>query len=181
MRRIKIQSETHKIHQGRELNEDVAQTHCHKRLLRIITLGLILRKIVAKKKIEQAEISFGRAKIQDGKGSRAEKTEAAHNLPRDVLLNGCSTYEYADDPECDFHPRIKTIIRLSLTVTVIVKKEANYIDSQWENNGLLPIMSDYLNKCVNIPLNSENEAELLTKIAKKFIEGCKETLNKTPR
>jgi hypothetical protein len=63
--------------------------------------------------------------------------------------------------------------------TVIVKKEVNYVDSQWENNGIMDFLIYYLYECANIKIDTVNELELLLSAGKKLIDGCKTTLNET--
>ncbi len=179
MNRKLIYSATHIYNKNNKPDVSSIGVHCHKRLRITITLGLILRKIAEKKNITEAEINFEGAKIQDGKGNREHRTEAAHNLPRDVLLNGYSIWTYVNDPECDFHERVKKQLYLTAASTVIVEKEVNYVDSQWEKNGLLEIYREYLIKCIGVKINSENELQLLIEVASSFINGCKETLGKT--
>ena len=174
-------STTHLVNKNKEPNEDSVEIHCYKRLRIMITLGLIIRKIIKKKKITEVILSFEGAKVQDGKGNKKLCTEAAHNLPRDVIINGISMWKYIEDPECDFHNRVKKQIYLSAASTVIVKKEANYIDSQWEKSGLLDIFKDFLYDCSIIEINSDNELVLLLQAANEFINGCKETLKKTEK
>jgi DNA repair exonuclease SbcCD nuclease subunit len=179
MARKQLYSPVHIINRNKEPDESSIGIHCHKRLRIAITLGLLLRKIAERKKVTEAIITFEGAKIQDGKGNKRHSTEAAHNLPRNVLLNGNSIWEFVNDPECNFHERVKKQIYLTAASTVIVKKEINYVDSQWENNGLLDIYHDYLCECIKIKIDSEDEAELLVDTAKKFIGDCKKTLIET--
>jgi hypothetical protein len=179
MTRKQIYSPVHILNKNKEPDDSNTDTHCHKRIRIMITLGLFSRKIIEKKKITKVEIDFEGAKTQDGKGTKQLGTEAAHNLPRNVLINGYSTWEYINDPKCNFHPRIKKQIYLTSASTVIVKKEINYIDSQWEKNGLLGIFANYIYDCIKIKIDSKNELELLFESGKKLVDGCKETLNKT--
>jgi hypothetical protein len=179
MSRKLIYSPVHIVNKDKPPDESAIAIHCHKRLRITITLGLLIRKITEKKNITETKISFEGAKIQDGKGNKQRKTEAAHNLPRDILLNGRSIWDYVNDPDCNFHERVKKQIYLTAASTVVVEREINYLDSQWERNGLLEICLDYLSECIKVKIDSENELENLVKTAKKFINGCKETLNKT--
>jgi hypothetical protein len=179
MSRKQLYSPVHIINRNKEPDESSIGIHCRKRLRISITLGLLLRKIAERKNITEAVITFEGAKIQDGKGNKQHRTEAAHNLPRDVLLNGNSLWEFVNDPECNFHERVKKQIYLTAASTVIVKKEINYVDSQWENNGLLEIYHDYLCECMKSKIDSENETEVLNNAAKKFIDGCKKSLTET--
>ena len=179
MARKQIYSPVHILNKNKKPDEAAIGIHCHKRIRITITLGLLLRKIVERKNMTEMKISFEGAKIQDGKGKRLHKTEAAHNLPRDVLINGHSIWEYVNDPECDFHERVKKQLYLTAASTVVVEREINYIDSQWENNGLLEIYTEYLYECIKVKINSENEFEKLSEAGKKYINDCKETLNKT--
>jgi len=143
------------------------------------TIGLLSRKIAEKKKFVDVNITFDGAKIQDGKGNRHLGTEAAHNLPRNILINGCSIWEYANDPECNFHTRIKRQLFYSSASAVVVKREANYIDSQWELNGLVNVFIRYLNECVKIKIGEEDELKFLLLAGKNLIEGCAVTLDIT--
>jgi hypothetical protein len=99
--------------------------HCHKRIRIMITMGVILRKIVDRKKFTDLTIDFDGAKIQDGKGKKTIGTEAAHNLPRNVLLNGRSTWDYIHDIECNFHERVRKQIYLLSASTVLVEREVS--------------------------------------------------------
>jgi hypothetical protein len=179
MARKQIYSPVHILNKNKKPDESSIDIHCHKRIRIMLTLGLFSRKIIEKKKISEVKIDFEGAKIQDGKGTKQLGTEAAHNLPRNVLINGCSTWEYINDPECNFHPRIKKQIYLTSASTVIVEKEINYIDSQWEKNGILEVFVNYLYDCIKIKIDSKNELEPLFESGKKFLDGCKEALNKT--
>jgi hypothetical protein len=179
MARKQIYSPVHILNKNKIPDESSIYVHCHKRIRVMITLGLLVRKIVEKKRLSEVIISFDGAKIQDGRGAQQIRTEAAHNIPRNVLVNGRSTWEYIDDPECGFHERIKKQIYLISAATVIVEKEINYIDSQWERNGILDVFLNYLYECIRVEIDTENEMESLLEAGKKFIDGCKETLRKT--
>jgi len=179
MGRKQIYSPVHIYTKDKPPDKDTPSIHCHKRIRIMLTLGILSRKIVEKKKITEVNISFEGAKIQDGRGNRQIKTEAAHNIPRNVLINGTSTWEYINDPECNFHERIKKQLFLLSASTVIVKREVNYLDSQWENNGILDVFANYMYECMKLKIDSENEQELLLEAGKNFIDGCKGTFNKT--
>jgi hypothetical protein len=145
----------------------------------MITMGVILRKIVDRKKITGVVIGFDGAKIQDGKGKKTIGTEAAHNLPRNVLLNGRPAWDYINDIECNFHERVKKQIYLLSASTVLVEKEVNYVDSQWEAHGLLDVFREYLYGCTKIEIDQDNELELFVDAGGRLIAGCGETLNQT--
>jgi len=179
MNRKQIYSPIHKINKGKESDKDSTTTHCFKRLRVMINSGFIVRKIVERNQPAEVILTFGKAKIQDGRGTKQLGTEAAHNLPRDILINNRSMWAYLEDPECIFHARLKKQIYLTSAATVIVEKEANYIDSQWEKHGLLDIFSSYLYKCIEVKTDSENEFERLSEAGKQLTEDCQETLNNT--
>jgi len=179
MNRKRIYSPIHIINKDKQPDKSAVGVHCFKRLRVIITLGLIIRKITENKNIREVKISFEGAKVQDGKGNKRRKTEAAHNLPRDILLNGRSFWDYINDQDCDFHPRVKKQIYLTAASTVVVEREINYLDSQWEKNGLLETCHEYFSECLEVKIGSEDELEKLAEFGGKFIKGCKETLNKT--
>ena len=181
MSRKLIYSPVHILNKDKQPDESAIGIHCYKRLRITITLGVLIRKIAEKKNIPETEINFEGAKIQDGKGNKQLRTEAAHNLPRDVLLNGRSIWDYINDPDCNFHERVKKQIYLTAASTMVVKREINYLDSQWENNGLLEIYHNYLSECLKVKIDSENELEKLVESARKFINSCKEKLNKTQK
>jgi len=179
MARKQFYSLVHRLFKNNTPDESSINIHCHKRIRIMLTMGLISRKIVEKKRIAEVKIDFNGAKIQDGRGSKDLRTEAAHNLPCNILINGYSTWEYVNDPECNFHERIKKQLFLLSASTVIVLKGVNYIDSQWEKNGIIDVLIGYLYKCINIKTDSENEIELLFEAGMNFINGCKITLEKT--
>jgi hypothetical protein len=143
----------------------------------MINMGIIIRKIVERNNIKKPILTFGKAIIQDGQGSKLFGTEAAHNIPRDVLINNQSMWSYLEDR--NFHPRIKKLIYLTAAATVIVKKEVNYIDSQWEKNGLLDVFGDYLEKCLTVEIDTDNESGLLANFGRDLLIGCGETFSKT--
>jgi len=179
MSRRQIYSPVHKINRDKEPDDDSAGTHCFKRLRVMINSGFIVRKIIERALLTEVILTFGKARIQDGRGTKQLGTEAAHNLPRDILINGRSMWEYLEDPECNFHARLKKQIYLTSAATVIVEREANYVDSQWERNGLLDIFATYLYSCISVKTDSENELELLLEAGKRLTEDCLETLGNT--
>ena len=179
MNRKQIYSPVHKINKDKEPDKDSTAAHCFKRLRVMINSGFIVRKIVERKQLTEITLTFGKARIQDGRGTKQLGTEAAHNLPRDILINNRSMWEYLEDTECNFHARLKNQIYLTSAATVIVEKGANYIDSQWERHGLLDIFAKYLHKCIVIKTDSENEFELLSEAGKQLTVECQETLSNT--
>lgn len=179
MPRKQIYSQVH-IHKKHKMpDEESVGIHCYKRLRIMITLGVLSREIVDRKKFANIHIDFDGAKIQDGKGTRNLGTEAAHNLPRNILINGCSMWEYADDQECNFHKRIKQQLFFQSASTVVVRRDANYIDSQWERNGLMDIFVGYVHDCIRVRIGEEGEIKSLLEIGKDLMEGCASTLDAT--
>jgi hypothetical protein len=86
MSRKQIYSPVHIVRKDAVPDAATIDDHCHKRIRIMITMGVILRKIVCRKKITDVVIGFDGAKIQDGKGKKTIGTEAAHNLPKKVCI-----------------------------------------------------------------------------------------------
>ncbi|MDR0472247.1 MAG: hypothetical protein LBH43_01020 [Treponema sp.] len=81
MPRKQIYSPVHIYNKNRVPDKSTTNFHCFKRIRIMVTLGLLSRKIIEKKGITEIKFDFDGAKIQDGRGSKQLKTEAAHNLP----------------------------------------------------------------------------------------------------
>ena len=89
------------------------------------------------------------ASYQAGKGNFKKKTQAAHNLPRDLLIEGRPFWTYARDKHVlDAHSRVLVQIDYSAAATVTVPRESNYIDSRWEESGLVKDWLGYLRICI---------------------------------
>ena len=145
--------------QPKHLSRDRAnRTHIHKRMDRMVRMGLIVPKVVfALPHLEQRardgrlRLGTGGATIQHGQGIDG-KTEAAHNLPRDLLIGGLqlrmrSFWEFAK--RLKLHESVKAQVKMSSAVTVNVSEDVNYVDSQWEKTSLADDWTEYLQKCIH--------------------------------
>ena len=140
-------SRTHLSKQPTKLGGDLAvRSHAYKRIDRMTLMGLSLRKLITLGKLTQpVTLTCRAASLQAGRGSKELRTEAAHNLPRDLAVNGRSFWEWAK--EVDVHPRIKLQLFYSSAATMNVAKECNYLDSRWEQWGLPSDWQMYLENC----------------------------------
>ena len=129
------------------VGDPAVASHANKRMERMTWVGLILPKLLALKGMQKPKLSYAGASYQAGKGSRAEGTQAAHNLPRDILINDRPMWTYAE--QLDAPSRIKLQVNYSSAATVTVPKEANHIDSTWERTSLPDDWLRYLNTCVD--------------------------------
>jgi hypothetical protein len=127
-------------------------SHAHKRIDRMVLMGLTLPKLIAvlkaSQKLKEVELSRAAASRQAGRGSRDDETEAAHNLPRDVLLNGTPIWRLALNPSLNMHDRVRVQMSYAAAATVTVPREANYIDSRWEETLLPDHWVAYLRICL---------------------------------
>jgi hypothetical protein len=79
----------------------------------------------------QRIVTASRARVQLQKGSRNEKTEAAHCLPAQINVNSMPIYSFVPSKQ----PMLLYDLRGLCGRTDIVDKEVNYIDSRLEDNG----------------------------------------------
>ncbi|HEY4188052.1 MAG TPA: hypothetical protein VGP07_23450 [Polyangia bacterium] len=114
--------------------EAAVRLHAYKRMDRMTLMGLSVPKLIALAHIPHPQLSLTGATLQAGQGSRADGTQAAHNLPRDLLINGKSFWRYADTLEA--HPRVKFQMFYGSAATMTVWSESNYLDSRWEESEL---------------------------------------------
>jgi hypothetical protein len=126
--------------------EAAVRSHAWKRMDRMTLMGLSLLKLVEVAKLRNPTLSMAGATLQAGSGSLADRTQAAHNLPRDLLINGVSFWSYAD--KVSVHPRVRMQLFYSSAATMTVWSEANYLDSRWEQNGLPEAWLAYLTGCL---------------------------------
>ena len=136
--------------------EAAVRSHIHKRMDRMALMGLSVVRLIELAGIKQPVLSSQGATLQAGKGSRAEAgnhTDAAHNLPRDVVIADAGTgktrsfWQWAEDLR-GVHPRIKLQLHYSSAATMTVWREANYLDSRWEQSELPSDWVAYLKDCV---------------------------------
>jgi hypothetical protein len=171
--------------QPTNLTGDAAvRSHAYKRMDRMTLMGLILPKLIAVAKVPPPwNIDNKGATIQAGKGSAIAKTQAAHNLPRDLTLNGRSLWEFVKDTDnLDIHPRIKLQFFYSSAATMTVPYESNYIDSRWEESQLVQLWLRYIDICVHNASGLGTSAPLDGKIqsaAINFKQACRSTLDAT--
>jgi len=159
-------------------------SHAYKRMDRMTLMGLTVPKLIAVAKI-QGPVTLGcqGASYQAGRGSNQEGTQAAHNLPRDLLLNGRPIWTYArEDAVLDTSARVKLQINYSSAATVNVPRESNYIDSRWEESALPDRWLDYLRACLANATKLGASGPLDKNIhsaALQFKDRCKATLADT--
>jgi hypothetical protein len=158
-------------------------SHAYKRLDRMTLMGLIVPKLItiAKPPVQRPyQLDSRAATYQAGSGSRADGTQAAHNLPADLTLNGRSIWAYAREGDVvDAHARVQLQIDYSAAATVTVPRLANHLDSQWEKNGLIDDWVAYVRVAVdnadglggNGPVNNT-----LRQAAMTFLRQCATTL-----
>ena len=158
-------------------------SYAYKRIDRMTLMGLTVPKLIAVAKIPRPWMLACRAATyQAGRGSNADQTQAAHNLPRDLLLNGRPVWSYARDEDVlDTHARIKMQINYAAAATMTVPRESNYIDSRWEETRLPEDWLAYLRVCLDNsanlgtgPLDGNIRGAALI-----FKERCKSTLAET--
>lgn len=161
-------------------------SHAYKRMDRMTLMGLTLPKLVQLGKIAPPwRLACQAASTQAGRGSAAGGTQAAHNLPRDLLLNGRPVWTYAHAPELmGANARIKLQVDYAAAATVTVPREANYIDSRWEETSLVDRWLAYLTSCLTA-VNGAPAAGLLPAGARAaavaFKQDCHSTFAATMR
>jgi hypothetical protein len=146
-------------------------------------MGLTVPKLIAIAKPPIARpyrLACQAATYQAGSGSRVDGTQAAHNLPADLTLNGRSVWTYAQHGDtADAHTRAQLQIEYSAAATVAVPRLANHLDSQWEKNGLIDIWLEYIrsavDSCSGLGDGGPVDARLLA-AASCFRRRCAETL-----
>jgi hypothetical protein len=128
-------------------------SHAYKRLDQMTRMPLIVAKLIgiARPPIQPPyQFSCQAATYQAGTGSRADGTQAAHNLPADLTLNGRSIWAYVRDGHvADANARLQLQIEYSAAATVTVPRLANHLDSQWEKNGLIEAWLGYVRLAVD--------------------------------
>src|SRR4051794_41151440 len=102
--------------------EAAIRAHAYKRMDRMTVMGLSLVRLKSLLQLKVCELSVAGASLQAGRGSRDDQTQAAHNLPRDVLVNGEPFWTYAG--KLDAHPRIKLQMFYSPGATMTVRRES---------------------------------------------------------
>lgn len=124
--------------------EAAVRSHVHKRMDRMSLMGLSVVRLIELAGIKKPILSTQGATLQAGKGSRAEPgnhTDAAHNLPRDVVIVDGATgkaqsfWRWAENLR-GVNPRIQKQLHYSSAATMTVWREANYLDSRWEQSAL---------------------------------------------
>ena len=158
--------------------------HAYKRMARMTLMGLIVPKLIEVAKIPRPwTLGTRGATIQAGSGSASGGTQAAHNLPRDLTLNGRSIWDYTTKSEVSkAHPRIRMQFFYSPAATMTVPRESNYIDSRWEESAMPANWLAYLNICVSTLGGHGARGSLDTRIwsaALDFKQTCKTTLAET--
>ncbi len=156
------------------------KSHAYKRMDRMTLMGLSLPKLIDIAHITPAPptLECAGASLQAGKGSRDDRTEAAHNLPRDLLVNGKAFWSYADTLQVD--PRIKLQMFYAPAATVTVSRASNYLDSCWEKMGLPDDWLTYLRKCVGETKGiAPGTLEIVTNHAGTFRHACEMRLEQT--
>jgi hypothetical protein len=172
---------------GTNLAGDAAiRSHAYKRLDRMTLMGLIVPKLVslANPPITRPyRLESGPATYQAGTGSRADGTQAAHNLPADLKLNDRSIWAYVRDGNAlDANARVALQIEYSSAATVTVPRLANHLDSQWEKNGLIEIWLDYVRRTLDNADGMGSGAPVpmgLVTAAVLFLQRCADTLEVT--
>ena len=162
------------------------RSHAYKRLDRMTLMGLIVPKLIslAKPPIKQPYVfESGPATYQAGSGSRADGTQAAHNLPADLKLNGRPIWTYVRDGDVlGANDRVALQIEYSAAATVTVPRLANHLDSQWEKNGLIEIWVAYVTDAAKnaggLGTGGPVSPGLLT-VAATFLQRCETTLERT--
>jgi hypothetical protein len=161
-------------------------SHAYKRLDRMTLMGLIVPKLIsiAKPPIQRPyQLACRAATYQAGTGSRAAGTQAAHNLPADLTLNGRSIWAYAREGDViDANARVRLQIEYSAAATVTVPRLANHLDSQWEKNGLIEAWLAYLRVAVESASGLGGTGPLnpaLSSAATRFLGECEASLERT--
>ena len=160
-------------------------SHAHKRIDRMTLMGLILPRLMAARGIEKTALSHGRATIQAGKGAGQgnQRTQAAHNLPVDLALNGVSIWKYGqEDATLNVDPNIRMQIYYASAATVTVPAIANYVDSRWEESPLPALWIEYLQMCAEHGRRVGQPGSLPPKLrlaAVEFKTDCQTTLAST--
>ena len=156
-------------------------SHAYKRMDRMTLMGLTVPKLILVANIPRPwKLECQAATYQAGRGSNADRTQAAHNLPRDLVLNGRPVWTYAREDEIlDTHARLKLQMNYSSAATMTVPRESNYIDSRWEETRLPDDWLAYLRVCLDnagglsssVPVDRTIQGAALL-----FKEQCKATL-----
>jgi hypothetical protein len=127
--------------------DPAVRSHAHKRMDRMTLMGLIVPKLISVAKISQPW-TFGiqGATLQAGRGRQVDETQAAHNLPRDLTLNGRPIWQYATK-DLKANARLTMQFYYSAAATMTVQREANYIDSAWERSPMPERWMAYVKTC----------------------------------
>jgi hypothetical protein len=158
--------------------EPAIRAHAYKRMYRMTVMGLSLVRLKTLLGLKRVFLDLAGASLQAGRGSREDQTQAAHNLPRDVLVNGEPFWTYAR--KLDAHPRIKLQMFYSSAATMTVRRESNYLDSCWEKDGLANDWLLYLRNCIDhSPAEGAGTLGMVTTEALRFKEVCRKRFTAT--
>jgi hypothetical protein len=154
-------------------------SHAYKRMDRMTLMAVSLVKLMSLVKLPRPlPLRAGGASLQAGSGSKAEGTQAAHNLPRDLLVNERSFWSYADEVKA--HPRVKLQIFYSSAATMTVSRRSNYLDSCWEKMGLGEEWVDYLRACtLDYTATGDGSLGAIVRHAEQFKQVCQAGLART--
>jgi hypothetical protein len=156
--------------------EAAIASHAWKRMDRMTVMGLTLRKLMELKNIQNPVLTYAAASVQAGKGShKAEvKTDAAHNLPRDLVVNGTPFWQLADGVTA--HARVKVQLTYSSAATMTVPRESNYLDSRWEQAGLPDDWLAYLRACAHTAGTGGGALGAIVALGRTFKQDCQHSL-----
>src|SRR5271166_5984083 len=167
--------EQHKRHETGYDLETLIAMHADIRMEHMTKSALFLHHVFRTNALVSANIERGAATLQFGKGVRSEQTEAAHNLPCEVLISGVPFWKILACPILRMDPLLKATIERNFASTLVLPKYVNHVDSCWERGGLIEEYKTYVTKVMTIPEGAVFVLGL-DRFAAQFCQDCRQTL-----
>ena len=166
--------ERHKRHESGADLDTLILMHIDIRMEHMTKSALFLRYVLRTNALAPCKIERGAATLQFGKGVRSEHTEAAHNLPCEVLVNGVPFWRILAYPNLQMDSLLKATIERNFASALVLPRYVNYVDSCWEQGGLVDAYKAYVTRVMALPDGAVLTLEL-DRVAGEFRDACRRT------